>query len=56
MRKGGRRSAGVTPGRTRSPLDPGCQEGGKREFKAAGSRPAAERPSAARAKHSRELG
>ena len=53
---GNSRSPGVTPGLARRLRDPGCGSKGKREFGEAGSRPAAEAPSAVRAEHSAELG
>lgn len=53
---GGRRSPGVTPGPARRPREPGGRSEEERELRAAGSRPAAEAPSAVPAGHSAELG
>lgn len=56
MGTGGRRSPGVTPGPARRPREPGGHSEEERELRAAGSRPAAEAPSAVPAGHSAELG
>lgn len=56
MGTGGGRSPGVKPGPASRPREPGGRSEGERELRAAGSRPAAEAPSAVPAEPSAELG